>query len=315
MNTDNTNTGNVEAAQSAADTSTNVEATVSAVEAPKAKGGPQLKRIPLSQIEVEDGFNARTEDNYGDIRQLATSIKEMGQLEAVEVTKVKGEDRYILTDGHRRIRAMRLLQAENPDEVLFVTATSGPENLVDRLYSQWLHNDGQANTEYERGVIVQRLLAEGEKQKEIVAKLGMKNVQEFYILKTMFTAPAPVLEHLRQGNISGTTVVAIVKEFKGNEDAQIEAVESAIAEAQKEAERRGLEKKVATVRHTNKKTPAQLAKALFEKLEALESRNKNQRLVFGVLSGLYGKLSMKKIMEMVETGDTSEVEVEGSTAS
>ena len=58
---------------------------------------------------IEEGFNKRSD--YGDIPALALSIVQFGMIEAVKAHKVRGEEKYIVTDGHRRQAALMLAMA------------------------------------------------------------------------------------------------------------------------------------------------------------------------------------------------------------
>lgn len=268
----------------------------------KASRGPEMLRIPLSLIEVEEGFNARTEENYGDINSLAASILSMGQLKPVEVFKVAGQERYVLTDGHRRLRALKVVaeKAGTPD--MLVLATKGSNSPVERLYSQILSNDGQKNTTYERAKIVERLLSEGEKSKDIQAKLGL-NATDVHNFKTMLSAPEGVLAHLKNDAISGTTVVQIVKDNKGDDEAITAAVEEAIANATQEAREKGEPKKRATARHTNKLSTLPKMKRIREKLEKIKERNDFEELALQLIDALQDRETpMTFIMELVKDG-------------
>lgn len=57
-------------------------------------------------IDVEDGFNVR--QDMGDIEGLAHSIGQFGLQVPLKVVKVRGEERYRLIDGHRRLKAINL---------------------------------------------------------------------------------------------------------------------------------------------------------------------------------------------------------------
>lgn len=65
-----------------------------------------LLKVDPRNIVIEEGFNEREE--YGDIEGLCQSIIEVGQLEAVKGYKMRGEEKYVLTDGHRRFRAIMM---------------------------------------------------------------------------------------------------------------------------------------------------------------------------------------------------------------
>ena len=68
-----------------------------------ASGRGNLYSIPLDKIEIEDGFNVRSD--YGDIPELAADIAQNGVLNPLTV-RMTGE-RLVLSDGHRRLAAVK----------------------------------------------------------------------------------------------------------------------------------------------------------------------------------------------------------------
>ena len=233
---------------------------------------------------------------------LAASILSMGQLKPVEVFKVAGQERYVLTDGHRRLRALKVVAEKTGNPDMLVLATKGSNNDVERLYSQLLSNDGKQNTTYERAKVVGRLLAKGEKPKDIQAKLGL-NATDVHNFKVMLSAPEKVLTHLKNDSISGTTVVQIVKDNKGDAEAIEAAVEEAIANAQQEAREKGETKKRATARHTGKLATLPKMKRIREKLQKIKERNDFEELALQLIDALGDKETpMTFIMELVKDG-------------
>ena len=85
------------------------------------KKGPQLYFIPINLV-VSAKYNPKNRDsvNNKDIKDLATSIKEVGQLNPVNLTK--NGNKYDLADGHRRIAALKLLK-----ETEVLAHINGPE--------------------------------------------------------------------------------------------------------------------------------------------------------------------------------------------
>jgi hypothetical protein len=96
------------------------------------KKGPQLYFIPINLV-ISAKYNPKNRDSVDnkDIKDLATSIKEVGQLNPVNLTK-KG-NKYDLADGHRRIAALKLLKRT---EVL--AHINGPETA--KTYQHINHN-------------------------------------------------------------------------------------------------------------------------------------------------------------------------------
>lgn len=72
-----------------------------------------MEYVPLSSIDPEEPFRLR---EPGDVTALATSIGRLGQLAPVELRRhpaaARGEARYQVVAGHRRLAAVRLLQRD-----------------------------------------------------------------------------------------------------------------------------------------------------------------------------------------------------------
>lgn len=72
-----------------------------------------MEYVPLSTIDPEEPFRLR---EPGDVTALATSIGRLGQLQPVELRRhpaaARGEARYQLVAGHRRLAAVKLLQRD-----------------------------------------------------------------------------------------------------------------------------------------------------------------------------------------------------------
>ncbi len=69
--------------------------------------------ISPDNIIVEKGFNPR--EDYGDMDHLIKSIRENGVLVPLRGYKERGTNNYIITDGHRRLRASKEVVKEFPD--------------------------------------------------------------------------------------------------------------------------------------------------------------------------------------------------------
>ena len=90
-------------------------------------------RIPLENIEAR-GVN---EFQMLDVDGLKESIKNYGLIHAIAVVHHEGEDRYVISSGHRRFMAYKSLHEEYPDEKLYqtipatiYTVTEDPELLA-----------------------------------------------------------------------------------------------------------------------------------------------------------------------------------------
>jgi ParB family chromosome partitioning protein len=114
---------------------------------------------------VREVSNIRNTYDQGDLDDLAESIRERGQLVPILVYQEGNE--YCIIVGHRRVRAMRQVGITEVDGVILPKPSE-----VELLYIQ-IHENEQSKTlsgaDRERCIL--RLLEQGERQKDICAKL------------------------------------------------------------------------------------------------------------------------------------------------
>jgi ParB family transcriptional regulator, chromosome partitioning protein len=67
------------------------------------------KEIPLEKLALDSDGNVRKTDVYGDVEDLAESIRENGLLNPLIVKKDPNEDRYLVVSGQRRLQACRMI--------------------------------------------------------------------------------------------------------------------------------------------------------------------------------------------------------------
>jgi ParB family chromosome partitioning protein len=191
-----------------------------------------LLMIDPRNIVVEEGFNVRTD--MGDIDALSQSIVEVGQLEPITVCKQRGTDKYILTDGHRRMAAI-LKAIENGKEIPYVRAIVSTGNVEDRIFAMVITGIGKKPlNSLEEGEAYKRLKAYGYDVKTIASKVG-KSLPHIYNMLKLADVPQLVKQHISDGNISGNTVVTLLKDAKTADDL-LRIVEEAVAASQTEQE-------------------------------------------------------------------------------
>lgn len=195
-------------------------------------------------VVVVDNFNVRRDFA---IDELKEQIKLQGVLNPITVVPFKDEDgneKYRLVDGERRLRATLAAISEGADikriKAIFLPRNTKEEDL---LIEQMMRNEGKNFTEYESAIMFQRFKDKfGYTQSEIAAKFGKSVTFIGKCLSLLDLAPE-IQEKLERGEISTGAVRQIVGMNKDDETAQIEAVESAVADAQSKG------KKSATVKN------------------------------------------------------------------
>jgi ParB/RepB/Spo0J family partition protein len=214
---------------------------MSTATAPKTrnKRAGEIVLLSPSDLFFEEGFNFR--QNYTGIEELAKSINSKGQVNPIQVYKIRsGENKgkYYVRIGHRRTLAAQMIAKTNPDfeiKALCLAKNDPLENLLLQFNSQ---TEVPLNP-IEKGNLINALLENDMDAKEIQANLGISQAQ-FYNLIKLTAAPASVQEAVTNDLISGTTVNALIRTHSngtGNKrtldgDALAVAVEAAISDAQ-----------------------------------------------------------------------------------
>ncbi len=245
-----------------------------------------LMLIDPRNIVIEDEFNVRSD--YGNIDELAKSIVEVGQLEPIMVAKQRGTDQYILTDGHRRMKAI-LKAIENGNSIQYVKAIVTSGNMEDRIFAMVITGIGKKPlNNLEEGEAYKRLKAYGYEVKDIAAKVG-KSLPHIYNMLKLADVPQQVKKHIIKGDISGNTVVSLLKDVKTADDL-LKAVEEAVLNSEIEHEedakagKKTAKKKKATARHTGVMTPMKKLDAALD--IAVEKGYENIQLLHDLVTKL-----------------------------
>lgn len=263
---------------------------------------------------IEEGFNKRVD--YGDIHALALSIVQFGLIDAVKAHKVRGEEKYIVTDGHRRQKAI-MLAIENHDKgvkgfedislIERVPVLPASANLKERLYIMAITGETKkVLTDMEKVEMYEALLEMGKEEgkkrsetiREICANLGISQAAVYNTLKISELSDS-IKDKIASNIISATTVVAIVRELKDPVQ-QEKAVEAAIANAAKLSEASGKKVKATAkdVKGLKSKTPMARIQEIVDKLEANKVNNVRANALKALLKAIEEKQSSHKLYEL-----------------
>lgn len=207
--------------------------------------------IDPRNVVIVENFNVRKEFALDELKE---QIKLQGVLNPITVVPFKDEDgneKYRLVDGERRVRAT-LAAIEEGAEIARIKAIFLPRNTKeeDLLIEQMMRNEGKNFTEYEQALMFQRFRDKfGYSQSEIAAKFGKSATFIGRCLSLLELAPE-IQEKIENGEISTSAVRQIVGTNKEDEAAQIEAVETAIADAKSKG------KSTATAKNVSGETKA-----------------------------------------------------------
>ena len=197
----------------------------------KKTGKLDVFKVDVRNIIQEDDFNARkvipytletivaqveANENDEDILELALSIKETGLLENLKGYKKRGSELFVLTDGHRRLKAIfYLIATGTPFHV--VTMQKSSQKTEDRIIEMLVTGSmKKALKPVELAECFKRLLSLGFNKSEIAKKIGKSHthVNNLLILAEQSKATK---NQVAQGNIKASAVIALAKESDDTE--------------------------------------------------------------------------------------------------
>ncbi len=248
-------------------------------------------KVSLSAIVVEEGFNVRKD--MGDLDVLAKSIANIGQQVPVIACKVRGEEKFKLTSGHRRLAAIKLANEKYDAGITHVIVMGSSADEKGRVLTMLLDGEGAKKlTTSELASGFARLKEMGMKPVEIGESVGISQAQVYNIL-SIGKAPEAIQRMIESGDISVALVNEIQRTTK-DADEQVLLAEDAVAKAGEELTATG-KKKVATAKNANtSKVSADIAK-----LEAAIALADPTLAKVAVLKAIVNKLKSKASAEEI----------------
>jgi len=278
-----------------------------------------VMNVDYRLVEVEEGFNQREESNYGDINGLALNIAQNGIYEALLGFRKNGT--FILTEGHRRLRAVKLAHInhaagkagfEDISKILQVPFRTSGHTMLERLMIMGVTGQGkQPLTDLEKANLFERVISElenskglkrGDAIKQLQQSFGIKSVANVYNILSLNKLPEEIKTLIHNNEISSNAVLAITREIKTPEE-QIKAVEEAVFEAQLQAEKTGKAPKKATASHVKTIKPKSLKDKLAAVKETIEksgATNVRAKAFLELMEGLDENISVKKLVAIFE---------------
>lgn len=201
----------------------------------------QYHKVPFDFMIVDDGLNFR--DEYGDIKELTESIRANGVQEAMRGW-IDDAGYYHVVNGHRRFKAMEKLFNDGVKELyapwFVIPKGTSEENTIVTMF---VANDGKPFTLLEQAKGVEKLAFYGLENKDIAEKLG-KSITHIQNLLLLAKAPAKFKKLIKNGTISGTYAIDLIKQ---GEDAVNKAIEDFSNVAEDSEENDGSKSKTAKV--------------------------------------------------------------------
>ncbi len=219
-------------------------------------GSKKYFEIPVKMIAVEDGFNQRLDYGSDDFETLKNSIKNKGVQEPIRVVPdPKNKNRFILREGHRRMRAVELLikAGINIKKVpAMISHKESPEQSFVRMISA---NSGKSFSKIEQGLVFTKLVeAYKYSVKEVAEETGHGENHVYYCMK-LAEAPRKYHKSMADGSLSHVLVTNVMRECKDTPEKMDKVLEDALKRAEKEHRREikngksPKEKKKVTAKH------------------------------------------------------------------
>jgi ParB/RepB/Spo0J family partition protein len=187
--------------------------------------GSKILKVPLGYIVVNDEANY-ADSKRGDIEVLARSIEAVGVKEPLTCRRNK-EGQLVLEDGFRRYRAACLVNEWGRVKIerVPVIVEDKKGNEFDEKVLRYASNIHEQATPMSKAKLFQSLIdVGGATVEEASARTGEKPETIKRLMLLLNAAPS-VQKAVEKGEVSATAAAALVKKSKGDEGAQVAALE------------------------------------------------------------------------------------------
>ena len=154
----------------------------------------------------EDGFNTRL--TLGNIDELKKSIIKNGI--RIPLRGYKSGENYILTDGHRRLAAIKMAIAEGNEIARVPFISEKITSKEERTFEILLSNSGEPLTPIEMAITYQRLINFGYTITEIAERTG-KSYNSVHETLLLNTATKNTVNFIRENKVSSSVVRDLLK--------------------------------------------------------------------------------------------------------
>lgn len=224
-----------------------------ALTAAGATSNNKMKNVPIDEIKIMPGLNARITDDadYDDaIEALKNSIMEngfyasepLGLLASLDET---GANVLYVLSGHRRFEAARRAHAEGDENVAMLPCVmldiDDPADLTIRIDQE---NQQRALKPLERAVLVKRM-ADGLQMSDadIAKRMGL-TPRYVLDLRILANAPPKVRQAVKEGKIAANIVSKKLYAAKENTDAAVADILGMVEKAEERGHTRATERNV-----------------------------------------------------------------------
>ena len=165
--------------------------------------------VDPAKIELEEGFNRPIDRAHVD--QFKASIRGGATIPMIDVRVDSG--RIIMVDGHHRHAAVMELRAEGM-EIPSMSAAQFRGNDADRITHLLTSSQGKPLTPLEAGLQYLKLLRLQWTVQQIASRIGRSTTHVEQCI-TLAESGTDVQQHIRNGDISGSAAIKVVKEHGG----------------------------------------------------------------------------------------------------
>jgi len=163
----------------------------------------QIQYLPVGKIECERQVRDHIEE--ASIQELASGLKEVGQLQPIRVRKVG--DKYVVVDGERRFRAASYAGLQTI-AVIIETQDLDEGQIIHR---QLIANCHEELKPMEKARAITRLMeVTGWSASEGAKRLGMSNANVSRLL-ALLSLPAPIQKQVEDGVIPSSAAAELAR--------------------------------------------------------------------------------------------------------
>lgn len=175
-----------------------------------------LVRIPYDKLKVREGHNLRTE--FGDLDELAASIEEIGQQDAIRVDVLPSGE-AVISSGERRYRAIGILRGKNKElREKFATVKCLINEVAlsekDRIVRELTSNSGKPFEAWEEAEGFRKLRDDQKLSLGDIARLTGRSKAHVEQRLLLIAASAEEKKAVKSGAISTTALVATIRKEK-----------------------------------------------------------------------------------------------------
>lgn len=196
--------------------------------------------VSPDELFEKEGFNVRLADdpdNIAHIAALADSIFAIGVQQPLTAYSDKNGGpsgqamRYIVTDGHCRLAAVREAIARGaPIKAVPVRLEAKRANEADHTFSMVVRNQYKPLTSLELGIVCRRMLGFGWTEADLAAKSGY-SLQHIRNVVVLAGAPSDITKLVETGQVSASLAIDAIQ-AEGDQAGETLAAAVAVAKAE-----------------------------------------------------------------------------------